>query len=326
MKAHAEFFRIHLSAAFGLQPLGSSKLAEWANTSSATLAVPAASGYPQALHSLVSLRPLFTFEAERFASAALESYNTVKTRWHDPVDRDGIAWRFVSLYYAAYYAAHAILRLCGISVTQVDNWNMVDLEFMTLYQSDELPALNLVSGYHVFRLDSSGTSTTITKAQIDSRHGTHTAVWSEFRNLAQRSYSNNSLNTTMHQTAAGEFSHTLSSPIAIEGNSIIWPWMPVIRNRINYRLPEQIWGAQTKRITPGDYKDIHNLIVSPTTKKIMDASGNNLEWLRFTGSCVYVLSLLCHLLKDMEIRATSKTFLPSFLRSRSDVITKLSAA
>lgn len=326
MRNHADFFRGQLCAAFGLEPLGSTKLAEWVNSLSASLTTPTSAGYPQTLQSLTSLRPLFAFEAARFASAALESYSTVCSRWNDPEDRDGLAWKFVSLYYSAYYSAHAILRLAGSTVTQVEHWKQMEGEFKILYQSPQLPSLGLESGYHVMTLDTSGTALTISKAKVDSSHGSHTALWRQFKLLADTCYANNALNTSLHQAAVGAYSQKLAVPLKVDGRQCEWPWMPVIRNRINYRLPEQVWGARSKRITPSVNKRIHSLIGSPTNAKIMDAAGDSLDWLRFSASCVYMLSLLCHLIRDMEIRAKSKGLLPALFRDRASIISKLCTA
>ncbi len=326
MKNHADFFRGQLTAAFGLEPLGSAKLSEWVNSGNATLTAPVPMGYPQTLQSLTSLRPLFGFEAERFSSAALESYVTARNRWSDPEDRDGLAWKFVSLYYSAYYSAHAILRLSGITVTQIENWRSLEAEFNALYKSSQSPALGLENGYHILRLDQSGTSLSIEKARVDSTHGSHAALWHEFKKLADSSYANNFLNTSLHQAAVGAYSQQLSTSLTVDGRTCNWPWMPVVRNRINYRLPEKVWGARSKRLTPSINKRIHNLINSPTCRKIFDSSAEDLEWIRFSASCVYLVCLLCHLIRDMELRSKSRTLLPSFLKERESIISKLCSA
>ena len=326
MRSHADFFRGQLCAAFGLEPLGSTKLAEWIDSPSASLTSPTRAGYPQTLQSLPSLRPLFAFEAARFASAALESYSTVRARWRDPEDRDGLAWKFVSLYYSAYYSAHAILRLSGITITQIENWKRTEAEFKMLYKTTQLPLLGLESGYHVLKLDVSGTSLSVTKAKLDSTHGSHTALWRQFKQLADDSYANNALNTSLHQAAVGAYSQKLATMITIDGAHCNWPWMPVIRNRINYRLPEEVWGAQSKRLKPSVNKRIHDLVDSPTRVKIVDAAGADLDWLRFSASCVYMVSLLCHLIRDMELRAKSKALLPALFNERALIISKLCTA
>lgn len=326
MRSHADFFRGRLCAAFGLEPLGSVRLSQWVNSPSASLTSPVAAGYPQTLQSLPSLRPLYAFEAARFASAALESYSTARARWNDPEDRDGLAWKLVSLYYSAYYSAHAILRLSGVTVTHIESWSRLEAEFKTLYQSTGTPSLGLEGGYHVLTLDGSGTSLLITKAKVDAKHGSHTALWREFKQLADTSYANNTLNTSLHQAAVGAYSQKLTAMLLIDGTQCSWPWMPVIRNHINYRLPDQIWGAGSKRIKPSINKRIYSLIEAPTCDNIVDAAANDLDWVRFSASCVYIVTLLCHLIRDMEIRAKSKSLLPALIKDRAAIISKLCSA
>src|SRR5688572_19467242 len=51
-------------------------------------------------------------DCNRFASAAYQSVRTVPAALED---KDGIPWGLIRLYYAAFYAAHATLRLLGQS-------------------------------------------------------------------------------------------------------------------------------------------------------------------------------------------------------------------
>lgn len=326
MRNHADFFRPHLKAAFGIEPVGTAKVSEWLSSSSASLAPPSAPKYPQSFNSLQALRPMFTFEAATFASAALESFSTVRSRWSEPLDRDGIAWKLITLYYAAYYSAHSLLRLCGVSVTQVDDWRRVESDFALLYSSNAIPALGLEKGYHVITLDLSGQSISVSKARVDSKSGSHTAVWREFRDLADLSYANNALNTSGHQAAISAYSQGVASPLIVDGTQINWPWMPVIRNRVNYRLPELIWGTDSKRISAALCQKIHRLIISPTQSLVEEAATERSEWVRFAASCVYMIGLLCHLIRDMEIRSSRRNFLPRLITLRSALIGRLCSA
>jgi len=323
MRYHADFFRGQLRAPLGTEKLGSIRLAEWANSSSATLTAPASVGYPQTLQSLSSLRPLFTFEASRFASAALESYSTARSKWSDPEDRDGLAWMLVSLYYSAYYSAHAILRLSGMALTQVDSWRRIEGEFMNLYATLEMPNLGFSSGYHLMKLDDSGTAIDLSKANVDSGNGSHLALWKEFKRFSDNCYSNNSLNTTFHQEAISVYTGKLTRPIILDGKSCSWPWLPAVRNSVNYRLPDEIWGAGTKRIPPRVNSRLQGLVKSPTSLEIVDGLDSDSEWIRFSASCMYMLSLLCGLLRDMEIRSNSKALLPAIFQNREPIITAL---
>ncbi|MFO1439479.1 MAG: hypothetical protein U1F81_14260 [Verrucomicrobiaceae bacterium] len=323
MRHHADFFRGQLAAAFGQEPLASIKLSEWVNSGSASLTSTFSPGYPLVLQSLTHLRPFFAFEGERFSSAALESFNTALSRWTDPEDRDGLAWKLVSLYYSAYYSAHAILRLSGVTVTQIDSWSHLDAECRTLYASTHPSGLGLQHGYHVLKLDGSGTALSVDRARVDSTHGSHTALWSEFKQLADASYANNAFNTSFHVAAVGEYSQKVSKPLVAEGRACNWPWMPVMRNQINYRLPEKIWGTHSKRITPSVTKRIHSLIGSPKSDAIFAGCSDDSEWIRFAASCVYMVCLLSHLIRESELRARSASMLPSFCEKRKPLILKL---
>jgi hypothetical protein len=59
----------------------------------------------------------FAFDITRFASAAVES--VVDTR-QNPVFNKSTAWLLIRSYYAAFFAAHAISRMLGISFTRFE--------------------------------------------------------------------------------------------------------------------------------------------------------------------------------------------------------------
>lgn len=319
MRHHVDFFRSRLVAPVGYSKLGGVRLCDWVNSPSASLSAQYAGGYPVDLNSLEHLDGLFAAEGARFASVAFESLDAFRTRWKTAEDRDGVAWRFIGLYYSAYYAAHSLLRFQGRSLTNISSWSGVESQFNTFYQRPALQSLGLRAGYHCLELNIDKRSVKISDAKASGSLGSHGVLWREFRDVADRAYANNALNTTHQRSAAADYARVIAQPVSLDStlSSIQWPWMAAMRNRINYQVPDELWGAPKKRITPSKMKIIHGLIVEPTPGLIISGAAHAEAIIRFVASCTYTLSILASLCKEMEQRAPSRQFLPRFFSERS---------
>ncbi len=322
MKHHVDFYRSRIVAPIGKANLESTRLKEWVNSSSASLAMPPVNSYPITLNSLNAIDSYFASEGALFAAASLESMETVRSRWSDAEDRDGLGCRMVALYYSAFYAAHAILRFLGVALTNVPDWNGVQNSFSTYFVSPVITNLNLRAGYHRIELSSDKKSVEIFNANASSSSGSHAIIWKAFKEIADSVYSNNYLNTTHQKNAAIEYVKNIATPLILEagGSPLAWPWMSSVRNQINYRLPEIIWGVPKKRITPSKAKEIDSLIKKPSNSKIIECATSANNSVRFAASCVYTISILASLINDMEQRADSKKLLPRLVSERGRLL------
>jgi hypothetical protein len=322
VKHHVDFFRSRLVAPIGRGNLQQTRVGQWVNSSSANLAMPPISVYPITLNSLVTLDSYFASEGAIFAAASLESMETVRTRWVDAEDLDGLGCRLVALYYSAFYAAHAVLRFLGISLTNVTDWKGVQNSFINYFATPAMPKLSLRSGYHRIVLSSDKKSVEIFDADASSNNGSHGVTWKAFKAVVDSVYSNNYLNTEQQKNAAAEYVGSIATPLTLEpgGHSLPWPWMSPVRNQINYRLPEVIWGVPKKRITPSKNKDISGLIKNPSNSKIIECATSVDYSVRFAASCVYAISILGSLINDMEQRADSKKVLPRLVFDRRSLL------
>ena len=75
------------------------------------------SGAPTTRSGLSSARDAWGFDCPKFASAALRAFATLSTEFQE---RDAVPWALVKAYYAAFYGAHAIMRLLGMTCSRVD--------------------------------------------------------------------------------------------------------------------------------------------------------------------------------------------------------------
>ena len=309
MNAHGDYFRGHLRINFGHKPVGNNKISDWLKSPKSSLLLPLTADYPQQFSSLNALAPHFAYESSLFSSAALESFETARCKWSNAVDRDGVAWRFIALYYAAFYAGHAIIRLSGESLTWINDWTQAQKEFNLYFKTTAIPKLNLQSCYHSARLEAVGNIITVSNCALDSSSGSHKALWSTFHRLALKAYGDNTFSTSQHIQASHEYVRILGGQLNYR-SKWDWPWLSPLRNEINYVLPRELWGSSSERILPSVNKIICSLLKRPTQAEIMKCAGHDSPWVRFSGSCVYMVELLINLLNRMYSSSSKASLFP----------------
>jgi hypothetical protein len=93
------------------------------------------------VHDDFDIAPPFAFELNRCASAAFESVEAIS---RVPPQPRSTGWLMITLYYAAFFAAHAILRAFGRFCSQVEA-NDVSTVAKTAFALGVTPALASVS-------------------------------------------------------------------------------------------------------------------------------------------------------------------------------------
>ena len=115
----------------------------------------------------------FADDCARLCSAAFETIEGIATSKRLP---KSVSWLIVRCYYAAFYAAHAVMRMVGKSLTQLDApaTNAID---SVSHLFGMLPGRGLERGLYVCQAVSSTASLQLNKV---SSEGSHEALWSNF--------------------------------------------------------------------------------------------------------------------------------------------------
>ncbi len=185
----------------------------------------------------------FANEVSRFACASRETLANINLP-PAAIPRSR-AWALIQLYYAAFYSAHSLLRLDGLSLTQLDRGHANHLSSLASaygYGGQILP------GFYFAGSDSNATSVDFQKEQQGG--GSHDALWSRFRDwLNDRVIATKTIKTISTTDANKIISgldllaDTLSSPPASKGT-----WLSMTRNRINYRHEFSAWYPWNPRV------------------------------------------------------------------------------
>lgn len=179
--------------------------------------------------------PYISFDFERFALSSRETFVTACT------DNESIklaGWPLLKLYYAAFFAAHAIMRSMGAGVILISKIPAQHLNSILNIYDSNAPAL--VPGMFMYRLLRYPTNKqpSVVLEQQPRSKGVHESFWLIFCDFllseAKLASQVNSADSVEFLTGVSEISDVIRS-----GSSGVW--LSTIRNEINYQHKHGVW-------------------------------------------------------------------------------------
>jgi hypothetical protein len=252
-----------------------------------------------------SLLNLFAAEMSRFSSAAIETSLGISR----PEMPKSVAWLFIQTYYAAFYAAHGILRSVGISAS---NFKMAECQ-----KADAIAAaLGFSSGplqsaqYKCEYLLGNG-RLGCSKAVGGGIHEQFWRIFDAFLvNTSQQILNSSLLPTPDAQVIFAKLTEFQS--ILRFGNRLGGNWLSTIRNEVTYMQQHRAWFPYGRTKTDCDqlFERQRLWLSSPDSIDLPTAMTPTAE--RFVTSCAFLVSLCVAVVRDMSSRCSNGT---SFLRS-----------
>jgi hypothetical protein len=239
----------------------------------------------------------FAFDCARMSTAALETFEGISPSSGLPKTA---GWLVIRTYYGAFFAAHAIARMLGTSVTQLDAAAVNAIDTVTALFSMQ-PAGGLQKGLYVCVADAHKQTLSFSKITAD---GSHEALWSEFgalvRNAIQRILTGSSVSLRAQRAAAKliEIEAALTDGGSLGKSS----WLSVMRNRVNYQHGYGVWFPYQPY--PAYYDALHdkaaNWDTDPDKHSIWPRPGRELQ--RFVETATMLMALCRDMCLDMANR------------------------
>lgn len=231
------------------------------------------------------------YDLSRFACAAFESMLDISEDIKFP---KATAWPAIKAYYASFFSAHAILRLFGVSCSQIEPTQAALLsKYATLYGI----TCKAQAGFYVAKFSPSTNTLSLTKMK-----DTHGDTWSTF-NKQLIFLSNDILQVagiSQNKIDTSAFLSKISDSLCSGGKFTSGNWPSFFRNNLNYKQEYQAW-------YPYDKTSIKLKNIKPyLTKWSSDDFNPNIgllehdERLRFFGTCSAILHLLVNLSIDFS--------------------------
>lgn len=237
----------------------------------------------------------YASDINRFGCAAVESMHEM---YYKPSFLKSHSWKCVKAYYAAYYAAHALLRMHGISCTNFEYENLNSIERIAdLWNMQN--NISIEKGYYQCFLNASNKEILCNKITTSGNKGSHEQLWHVFLRhleyiITEVSNLPVSPENQIFLTKFQDLKNILTSFGSNGGN-----WLSKVRNEINYKHIKGLWYPYKN--AERSYEKIEALIQKweeiPDT---MDISTNySRPILRFLDGCIFIVSLYLNSAKDM---------------------------
>jgi hypothetical protein len=232
--------------------------------------------------------PYYAFEVTKFACASLETILNIS--YNEVIHPKSQNWNIIKLYYAAFYAAHSILRSFGISVTMVDKNTATAIE--RKLGSGGYPLSKVSKGEHNIT-SNTNLRTVDVKFIGDLGNGTHERFWLEFSKAIEKikiSVPNAGITASDKSDVVAQI-RELEAILKMHGNTM-YSWLSSFRNDITYKNSHGVWFPYTQEL--GDIDVLaSNLDLWRLNPELISLSGANVLQ-SFTYACHYIISL-CNL-------------------------------
>ena len=160
-------------------------------------------------------------------------------------DRDTFAWALVKLYYAAFYAGHALTRTLGEGCSFFYKKH-TDRIASVADANGIAPVLRVDAGLYHCVLNANASAITYMKA-ASTAGGAHEAFWLAFGNKL-KSVAEDILTGPLPRADAQAVYVQINSMLQIIGRKTGYSWLSGIRNDLQYRLQHGAWFPERTRV------------------------------------------------------------------------------
>lgn len=247
----------------------------------------------------------------RMSSASFESICAIPAI--NEIPRSS-AWSLIRCYYAAFFAAHAISRIFGEALTQIETSQKKALSKAIQANGGNT---KIDEGLHLFKIDINASTFTIYKLQF----GSHEDTWHQFSRLLDKLSSDILIGTSFSVLQSRQEVNVLlgdildimkTSPFQRHAN-----WLSHIRNEINYQHRHGAWYPHdgSKKFRDQIGINISHWRKNPAIGKIKpDAT-----LLRFSEACAALVGIARELVIEMSNRNSNND---SFLKHGALIVLK----
>lgn len=247
-------------------------------------------------------KPLLSALAFDCNRMAIASFETVSGVIKNGIFPKSTAWLVIQSYYAAFFAAHSILRMLGISCSHinVEHANSIQRIVNIFGQAQ---GLSVSQGFYKCVYDSSFKKLICTR--LNSSGGVHEIFWSVFyqkiRDLSNEILLKGKSPRSDQLVATQLLDLCTCLSFANCGNG---SWLSFVRNEVNYRHQFSSWYPYK------DYKSyydrLHDSIkcwkLDPIKVNLKYQNGKDLQ--HFMNTCIFIIGCCRVLARDMSKRCS----------------------
>ena len=176
----------------------------------------------------------FAHDSTRMASASFETFLGITETKKLP---RSCGWILIRAYYGAFFAAHALLRMCGTICFQLEAAQKNELDKVATAQS-MLPPSGFEGGFYFGTYDTTAGEFRLKKSSAN-RRGSHEVMWELFSKIL-RDQSNELIRLSALHTDSAILLADIADLLCQSGKSS-GNWLSHIRNSVTYRQELGVW-------------------------------------------------------------------------------------
>ncbi len=256
-----------------------------------------------------SFEPTLASEVDRFLCAMGESFSELSP---SNFSSRSIGWVLIKAYYSSYFAAHALLRMTGCAITQIDG-DLANSIMKNLQLNGGTPHWQISSSQYFVRYDEIQ-QLLLFQDKHGAKGGSHQFVWKKFGELLNSLISSCKQNGSVYQSELLLFEN-ISDILTAKSKTPDFSWLSSVRNSINYGFSHSVWfpfsGTQAK-----DSTALINLLKCQSSQDCFATSPRNQSELeRFCIAASFLVSFANASANLIANRSKSKPFLSkSFIK------------
>jgi hypothetical protein len=241
-------------------------------------------------------------EIDRFGAATLETVAGITSKSELAQSR---AWPLIRGYYAAFYAAHALSRIFGSTISKLDREETGALQRTAHASGLGSAASSINEVLYSFEIDIAGRKL----VGVRRGRGPHEETWRHFErllaNLQDRILATSTGVTSEKQEV---FAFLDSIRTILNHERSLGNWLSKIRNNINYR---QDYGAWYPHGSGKHWTSVDGMFRAYLTDPLVWHSSVETKIIaRFAKGCALVVALFMEIARDLASRnSIGKTFM-----------------
>ncbi|MEZ9871824.1 hypothetical protein [Vibrio sp. 10N.261.51.C6] len=239
----------------------------------------------------------FAFDINRMATSSFESIHGIEPNQSFP---KSVGWLIVRLYYSAYYAAQAVLRLFGISCSQFDQQeSRVISEIAKVW--GYLPDKSVSKGYYCCVLD--WDSQEISCKKLDNSHADVWFTLYEYLEQIATSVNDDDAFINEEKKEVIEYIYELRYGLSCRNTKSNGNFLSMVRNQVNYQHSMGAWYPYNGRVAEHSslFGVVDNWKKEFSIDNLVNAKPEN-DLLLFAETCSSIVSLCFSLTKDLHLQ------------------------
>lgn len=256
----------------------------------------------------------YSHEADRFATASFES---LKFDLQVENNHRSTAWILIQSYYAAFFAAHSLLRVSGWSCTRLtaNNIGVVNKEISIFYPEAGLPK----GGMYLLKSSSNAVEITCEKLDAVNSGGSHEALWSILRKFFNEMSTRILVEGDADDPSIQQIILALDGFISFLDKKGGEAWLTKVRNNLNYSHQYGAWFPY-KGSTCDALRILASLKNSSLEPELVVPSLKSDELIQFAEACYFLVALCRVSIKDLAYRSSANS---PFRHSSAKILSQL---